>query len=215
MAWTSSQKSLSARVKNKEQTKHKMKTIKTLAIGLAAFALVAFSPSSVRASLYDFSYFDTATGGTIVQASGTLTTTGPLTLLTGYQVGGLSGYDIIAVTGLRNGSAITIQPNPAFPGTSTSPNNYYDNALVVNPNGSFDVDGLNFYSADGFIYNLSTGNIPIGGLYYDTISTAQVAGTPVTLTLTQVPEPTTMIAGALLLLPFGASTLRILRKRTA
>jgi hypothetical protein len=28
-----------------------------------------------------------------------------------------------------------------------------------------------------------------------------------------VPEPTTMIAGALLLLPFGASTLRMLRKR--
>jgi hypothetical protein len=31
----------------------------------------------------------------------------------------------------------------------------------------------------------------------------------------QVPEPTTMIAGALLLLPFGASTLRILRKNRA
>jgi len=31
----------------------------------------------------------------------------------------------------------------------------------------------------------------------------------------QVPEPTTMIAGALLLLPFGASTLRMLRRRTA
>ena len=30
---------------------------------------------------------------------------------------------------------------------------------------------------------------------------------------TPVPEPTTMIAGALLLLPFGASTLRILRRR--
>jgi hypothetical protein len=31
-----------------------------------------------------------------------------------------------------------------------------------------------------------------------------------------VPEPTTMVAGALLLLPFGASTLRLLRKnRTA
>jgi hypothetical protein len=36
----------------------------------------------------------------------------------------------------------------------------------------------------------------------------QVFGTP-------VPEPTTMIAGALLLLPFGASTLRILRKGRA
>jgi hypothetical protein len=30
-----------------------------------------------------------------------------------------------------------------------------------------------------------------------------------------VPEPTTMIAGALLLLPFGASTLRVLRRRKA
>ena len=30
-----------------------------------------------------------------------------------------------------------------------------------------------------------------------------------------VPEPTTMIAGALLLLPFGVSTLRILRKKSA
>jgi hypothetical protein len=34
--------------------------------------------------------------------------------------------------------------------------------------------------------------------------------------VTPVPEPTTMVAGAMLLLPFGASTLRILRKsRTA
>jgi len=32
---------------------------------------------------------------------------------------------------------------------------------------------------------------------------------------TAVPEPTTMIAGALLLLPFGASTLRVLRRRAA
>ena len=31
----------------------------------------------------------------------------------------------------------------------------------------------------------------------------------------QVPEPMTMIAGALLLLPFGASTLRTLRKSRA
>jgi hypothetical protein len=35
------------------------------------------------------------------------------------------------------------------------------------------------------------------------------------VTLSTVPEPTTMIAGALLLLPFGASTLRILRRRMA
>jgi hypothetical protein len=35
------------------------------------------------------------------------------------------------------------------------------------------------------------------------------------ISLVAVPEPTTMIAGVLLLLPFGMSTLRILRKRTA
>jgi hypothetical protein len=33
------------------------------------------------------------------------------------------------------------------------------------------------------------------------------------ITVSPVPEPTTMIAGALLLLPFGASTLRMLRKK--
>jgi hypothetical protein len=31
----------------------------------------------------------------------------------------------------------------------------------------------------------------------------------------EVPEPTTMIAGVLLLLPFGATTLRMLRKKRA
>ena len=35
----------------------------------------------------------------------------------------------------------------------------------------------------------------------------------VSYTLTAVPEPSTYVAGALLLLPFGASALRILRKR--
>jgi len=37
-----------------------------------------------------------------------------------------------------------------------------------------------------------------------------VAGTA---NVTPVPEPTTVVAGALLLLPFGMSTLRMLRKR--
>jgi hypothetical protein len=37
----------------------------------------------------------------------------------------------------------------------------------------------------------------------------------ITYDYTAVPEPTTMMAGALLLLPFGASTIRILRKKVA
>jgi hypothetical protein len=34
------------------------------------------------------------------------------------------------------------------------------------------------------------------------------------MNVSAVPEPTTMIAGALVLLPFGASTLRVLRKQS-
>jgi hypothetical protein len=41
----------------------------------------------------------------------------------------------------------------------------------------------------------------------------QVSVSSVQQSFHQVPEPPTMIAGALLLLPFGASTLRILRRR--
>ena len=33
------------------------------------------------------------------------------------------------------------------------------------------------------------------------------------MTVNVAPEPTTMVAGALLLLPFGMSTLRLLRKK--
>ena len=44
-------------------------------------------------------------------------------------------------------------------------------------------------------------------------STESGAGQDMIWNVTPVPEPTTMIAGALLLLPFGASTLRVLRKR--
>jgi hypothetical protein len=62
-----------------------------------------------------------------------------------------------------------------------------------------------------------TGNL----LYPDPTYQGNVDGEPVQelLIRTQdadpVPEPTTMVAGALLLLPFGASTLRVLRKNRA
>ncbi len=54
---------------------------------------------------------------------------------------------------------------------------------------------------------LTTGNIgDLGTTTYD------VNGS---FLFTPVPEPTTVVAGALLLVPFAASTIRILRKRTA
>jgi hypothetical protein len=59
--------------------------------------------------------------------------------------------------------------------------------LKENGNGAYGVEALNLYTGTPSSYNQPQ--------------------------LVIVPEPTTMIAGALLLLPFGASTLRILRKR--
>jgi hypothetical protein len=50
---------------------------------------------------------------------------------------------------------------------------------------------------------------------FATIGPGLTTVSSVTQSFHQVPEPTTMVAGALLLLPFGASTLRFLRRRTA
>jgi hypothetical protein len=60
------------------------------------------------------------------------------------------------------------------------------------------VGGIITRDANG-AYNVRALNLGVAGAVQDQ--------------LVIVPEPTTMIAGALLLLPFGASTLRILRKR--
>jgi hypothetical protein len=206
-----------------QQKKGNMKKKLSL-IGLAAFAVLAFSPSQARADLlWDFSYVDTATGGNNITTIGTLTTADTLTLLTGYEVpANTYGYQITGMTGTRNSVAVSLQSNPAFPGT-TAAGNYFDDALVVNPAG-VDIDGLNFY-AGGINYNLSVYDpFTSTGGYYDAANANlgnDATLTEVTLTLSavpdvsSVPEPSSIIAGALMVLPFGASTLRILRKKRA
>ena len=78
----------------------------------------------------------------------------------------------------------------------------------------------------GFNFNPIAGHtqLPGGGLSYTLVvhtslfkyasSLASIVdgGASANVAILAVPEPTTMIAGALLLLPFGASTLRILRR---
>ena len=67
--------------------------------------------------------------------------------------------------------------------------------------------GLDFTATSAStLLALQGGTVGAGNNYYIGLDNVSVS---------LVPEPTTMIAGALLLLPFGASTLRILRKRTA
>ena len=76
----------------------------------------------------------------------------------------------------------------------------------------------------GDIYNAYTGYLGAlnGALTLNQLGSGNVlrsvesgAGQDLIFNVTPVPEPTTIVAGVLLLLPFGASTLRVLRKRTA
>jgi hypothetical protein len=90
-------------------------------------------------------------------------------------------------------------------------------ALVNEPNGNiirlqFQMHSQPFTLDPATVINITRTETP--GLMYLT----HADGLPDDLTIgvqSVVPEPTTMVAGALLLLPFGASTLRILRRRTA
>jgi hypothetical protein len=68
-----------------------------------------------------------------------------------------------------------------------------DAQLVLDSHGAYGVVALNLYTGD------PNGTPGFGNRAQDQLAL--------------VPEPTTMVAGALLLLPFGASTVRILRKK--
>ena len=85
-----------------------------------------------------------------------------------------------------------------------------------NPNNGLDSGEpfvyLNFTTTGtDFITSIVFQNNQNSGFEMDNFSIATGNITPPG---TVVPEPTTMIAGALLLLPFGVSTLRMLRKKT-
>ena len=174
--------------------------------------------SAIQRLSWNFSYVDSATGGKIVEASGTLTTSDVLTPNIGGNNGILtpwgSGYQITGISGQRNGVQITgVVPNPYFPNTFIDSNLILDNGLLTSPL-FLDYDGFNFTTADGNKYNLSSLYAPNGSPYIDyVVSTGQ--WNQITLSVTPVPEPSTIIAGALLALPFGLSTLRSSRKNRA
>jgi hypothetical protein len=202
VAWSSSQKSLFAMVKNKERKKHKMKTIKTLAIGVAVLAVM--SVTSVQAGL------DT-TGDPFVTGSWS-------------QVFNDSGpawnhMEAFYVSGPGNQFE-----TPGFSGFSVGSwaTSYSPNHIVATSGPSVTSMGwtMNFLgaAADGVVFNfaLYSGNTAVeytratynnGFTYADLGAANAPAPTP-------VPEPTTMmIAGALVLVPLGARTIRILRKK--
>jgi hypothetical protein len=90
----------------------------------------------------------------------------------------------------------------------------------TSPTARFQVTGWQpgvqaFYLADLAVLNVTdvTAHQADGYVLVPTNPTEYGSGQDFIFNSDPVPEPTTIIAGALLLLPFGASTLRILRRR--
>ncbi len=144
-----------------------------LASALAACGLAAMS--SAQAASWAFSY----TGPGIV-ASGTITTAGAA----------LTPEDILSITGVRNGVSIT-----GLVGLEEDGNFSYDNKFTIaQPN--FSDGGMLFSLANG---GLNTNVYFFNGVYNEVyVDGLEVFDTPISWSVTAVPEPATalsMLAG--------------------
>jgi hypothetical protein len=195
--------------------------IRILQMTIAAAALVMAVQTRASLEVFDISYSDPS--GDVL--SGQLTAIS----LGGNQYLATSGTITVAATDQDAGAFVgTYSLLPGGPGNVLSPSGsfQYDNVLYYpgSPN-IVDFSGiLGFVGSGGIELNLFGDQNNTPGYYslegyssgtglvdFYVLNQGNVAG-PATATLTPVPEATTMIAGALLLLPLGASTLRILRK---
>ncbi len=140
-----------------------------LAGAVAASGLVAMT--AAQAETWSFSY-----SGSSVSASGTFTTAGPA----------LSPADILSISGLRNGVAIT-----GLVPVGTDPNFIYDNQFTIaQPN----------LTEGGFLYSLAGGGFNTNvyffeGDYFEVFVTPSGAiETPISWSVTAVPEPATVLS---------------------
>jgi hypothetical protein len=134
-------------------------TMKTRYLSIALLAVAALCPVAKADLIFSFSYT-----GDGISASGDLTTS-DITVLN-VDGSSFSGYDILGITGQRNGVAITgLLDNPSFPGATNNGTFLYDNILLTSPFG-FDNDGLVYVTgSDGNDYNLFSTAAPTGGGY--------------------------------------------------
>jgi hypothetical protein len=142
---------------------------------------VLLGASASKAGVFDFSYVDSATDGTLISAAGVITTSAT-------EVGGY--YTITDITGERNGFVITA----LLPVGGYAAN---DNLFSPTPT-YFTFGGVSFSAADGYLYNLANNGVNV---YTDDSSQTNPVGypqTPVNVTITAVPEISTwamMIVG--------------------
>lgn len=224
-AWTSSQKSLSARVRNKKKTMRKLQlAIMAAALVIAAQAqasIVAFSPTGLEVIPGE----PTGNDGLFFTPNTAISVTS-----LGYYDCGFSGFHPV---GLYDASTSTLLASATVTSASTLFGSFrYESITAVSLTAGDQYAVVGFYTPGtipdtGYYATGDVGAAPditFNSYKYDynnaldlpTIDYAPpIFGPNFQYEVLPVPEPTTMIAGALLLLPFGASTIRILRKRVA
>jgi len=160
--------------------------------------------SSILGSTWNFDFYASISGGGNL-AGYTFVLNYPLT--PGTPVGSLGSINLnaAAVAALVTGGA-TLSAAQAYVSTLTT---IQDSQNLNFASLATSVPGVVSPPAGSFNPNAT-------GDYTFVLDAYNAGGTLIgqsDITVDVVPEPTTMIAGALLLLPFGVSTLRILRKR--
>jgi len=175
----------------------KLRTIKCLGLGLAVAAGLA---TAAKAQIIDYSWVQDTTS------------------LQNYSSVGSIVYDVATHT------VLTISFSESLGAVTETVLNFVPSATTVVlppgvPNGDLQLTGQSSNAtggAGGSPFYLYWAPNPVGG----TVSgpSEQLTFDNTTLTgawVSAVPEPTTMMAGVLLLLPFAASTLRFARKSRA
>jgi hypothetical protein len=171
-----------------------MKTLKKCSLGLA---LVTGLASAAKADIYEDFAWDPNVPANIYTSSGAIT------------------YDV--TTGSISSFTFTDGPDGTFPTFAA------DYSLIL-LDGNLFIHGT---ASGSGVTTVVGGNVLPVTLNFNVPGTPGVAGVPTTGPGEQqvqdgasiwgdwvpVPEPTTYIAGAMLMIPFGASTLRTLRRK--
>jgi hypothetical protein len=191
-----------------------------LVIGLSS-ALLA-STAEAALSYFNVSFIDPtaqniANGLLGVEMANGLAVSGTLTVFNGVAAG---SYNLLPTT------TPGLVPYLSYPGAYLTPSGafYFDNRIMGIPPGPpsypfVDLAGLAFVGTGtqtGTEINLFSDNTGVNAYAFygwnNGVYGPQAHG-GAAISLSSVPEPTTMVAGALLLLPFAASTIRKMRPR--
>ena len=193
---------------------------KTLVLAIITGAL--FTAAQARADLYDIAYVGADSSGNVTTASGWLDVTGGVAdggLLTVVGAVNAGTYTLVLGQDLNVNDTFTYD-NLVSPGSAQFLNNVNQaGGLLWSTTGAASGTEINLW------YNTPAEAATLAPFpqYYDVANAFGLWGydgsyepqTYGSATLTPVPEPTTVLSAALLLLPFGASTVRVLRRSRA